>query len=117
MDPARHHAHRFLLALKRVLPVGNGQSLGLITGATGTATLLSLLDNSDTVLMLSCALFGSTFLVVVALTTNIIRLAQALEAWAAWIGYFTMVFGLGQVIGPDRGGWAGDLLGPSAGVS
>jgi len=107
----------FCTWFERVLAVGNGQLPGLITGATGTATLLSLLDNSDTVLMLSCVLFGSNFLVVVALTRNIIRLVRAPEAWAAWIRYFTMVFGLGQVVGPDRGGWAGDLLGPSAGVS
>ena len=108
--------HMFCTCFERVLAVGNGQSLGLITGATGTATLLSLLDNSGTVLMLSCALFGNTFLVVVALTTNIIRLARTPDAWAVWIGYFTMVFGLGQVIGPVLGGWAGDLLGSSDGV-
>ena len=101
---------------KRVLATGNGRSLGLMTGVTGVATLLPLIDNSAAVLLLSFALFGSTFLVVVASTTNIVRLARKPAAWPVWIGYFTIVFGLGQIVGPILGGWAGDLKGSSDGV-
>lgn len=101
---------------KRVLAAGNGRSLGLMTGVTGIAALMPLLGGGPAMLALSCALFGSTFLVVVASTTNIVRLARQPKDWPAWIGYFTIVFGLGQTAGPVLGGWAGDLIGGSDGV-
>lgn len=101
---------------KRVLAAGNGRSLGLMTGVTGLASLLPLIDTGPALLFLSFALFGGTFLVVVAATTNIVRLARAPEDWPVWIGYFTVVFGLGQTVGPVLGGWAADSLGTSDGV-
>lgn len=101
---------------KRVLAAGNGRSLGLLTGVTGVASLLPLLGNGPLFLFPSFALFGGTFLVVVAATTNIVRLARPPDAWPAWIGIFTVAFGLGQTLGPILGGWAGDLLGTSGGM-
>ncbi|NKB55539.1 MAG: YbfB/YjiJ family MFS transporter [Alphaproteobacteria bacterium] len=101
---------------QRVLAAGNGRSLGLLTGATGIAALLPVIDNSPLLLLLSFALFGATFLVVVAATTNLVRLARAPDRWPQWIGYFTIAFGLGQTVGPIVGGLAADILDNSDGV-
>jgi len=101
---------------RRVLAAANGRSLAFVTGATGVATLLPLAADHAVVLFLSFLLFGATFLVVVAATTNLVRLARVPQQWPVWIGYFTIAFGLGQTAGPMAGGIAADLLDTSDGV-
>lgn len=101
---------------RNALAAGDGRSLGLLTGVAGVAALLPLIDSGPVVLFLSFVLFGSTFLVVVASTTNIVRLARGPADWPTWIGRFTIVFGLGQTVGPILGGLAGDVVGSSDGV-
>ena len=101
---------------RRVLAAANGRALALVTAATGVATLLPLVADHAVVLFLSFLLFGGSFLVVVAATTNLVRLARVPAQWPAWIGYFTIAFGLGQTAGPLAGGAAADLLDTSDGV-
>ena len=54
------------------------------------------------------ALFGATFLSVVASTTALVRHNLAPDAWVSGISAFTIVFAFGQVLGPAIVGWISD---------
>lgn len=91
----------------------------MLTLAAGAA--LPLLGTTLPALLLSGALFGGSFLAVVAFTTLITRRTLPEHAWARGIAAFTVLFAAGQVAGPlltgllaDRAGGLG--LGVSAGV-
>ena len=56
----------------------------------------------------SGALFGSVFLSVVASTTALVRHNLPQSAWAAGISAFTIVFAVGQIVGPTIVGWIAD---------
>jgi len=60
---------------------------------------------------LSAILFGGSFLSVVAAVTAFARKAARPHAWTAVIAAFTVVFGLGQSVGPILSGALSD--GPS----
>jgi len=53
-------------------------------------------------------LFGVTFLSVVASTTAFVRHNLPPPQWAAGIGAFTIVFALGQILGPSLTGQLAD---------
>jgi predicted MFS family arabinose efflux permease len=85
-----------------------GQALALLTGILSVATLLPVISVQPVVLALSCMLFGCTFLSVVASTTTFVRHNLPPAAWAPGIGAFTLVFALGQIIGPSLSGYLAD---------
>ena len=85
-----------------------GQALALLTAILALATLLPVLSAQPLVVALSCALFGCTFLSVVASTTAFVRHNLPRAAWAPGIGAFTIVFALGQIIGPSLSGHLAD---------
>ena len=78
-----------------------GQALALLTSILAVATLLPVLSAQPVVVALSCLLFGCTFLSVVASTTAFVRHNLPPAAWAPGIGAFTIVFALGQILGPS----------------
>jgi predicted MFS family arabinose efflux permease len=53
---------------------------------------------------LSAALFGGSFLAVIAAVTTFARRAAPPHAWTSIIGALTIAFGIGQCIGPVLGG-------------
>ena len=85
-----------------------GQALALLCGMLTLATLLPVVSGQPVVVALSCLLFGGTFLSVVASTTAFVRHNLPPAAWAAGIGAFTIVFALGQILGPGLTGHLAD---------
>ena len=53
-------------------------------------------------------LFGAVFLSVVASTTAFVRHNLPQAQWAAGISAFTVLFALGQIVGPTVVGWVAD---------
>ncbi|MGJ7574152.1 YbfB/YjiJ family MFS transporter [Variovorax sp. RB2P76] len=85
-----------------------GQPQALLNGLLGVATLLPVLSSSAPVALISGVLFGGVFLSVVASTTALVRHNLPSERWAQGISMFTIVFALGQIVGPTVTGWISD---------
>jgi predicted MFS family arabinose efflux permease len=85
-----------------------GEGLALLNGILALATLLPVISAQPVVVAASCLLFGCTFLSVVASTTAFVRHNLPLAAWASGIGAFTIVFALGQILGPSLSGRLAD---------
>ena len=88
-----------------------GQALGLLNALLGLATLIPALSSQLWALLLSGLLFGAVFLSVVASTTAWVRHNLPAAHWAQGITVFTVVFAVGQVIGPTAAGSIADSLG------
>ena len=85
-----------------------GRATGLLCVIQAIATLLPVVSGQPAVVALSCVLFGGTMLSVVASTTAFVRHNLPPAAWAAGIGAFTIVFALGQILGPSLSGRLAD---------
>ena len=85
-----------------------GQAMALLNAILALATLLPVLSAQPLVVAASCLLFGCSFLSVVASTTAFVRHNLAPAQWAAGIGMFTIVFALGQILGPSLSGRLAD---------
>ncbi len=88
-----------------------GQSLAILNGLLGVATLLPALTASVPVVFFSGILFGAVFLSVVASTTALVRHNLPPHSWSAGISAFTTVFAFGQIVGPTVVGWIADGAG------
>jgi predicted MFS family arabinose efflux permease len=85
-----------------------GGALALLNALLAVATLLPVLSTHALAVTLSGLLFGGVFLSVVASTTALVRHNLPAAAWPAGIAAFTIVFALGQIIGPSLVGWLAD---------
>jgi predicted MFS family arabinose efflux permease len=85
-----------------------GEALALLNALLAVATLLPVLSAHPLAVALSGALFGCVFLSVVASTTALVRHNLPVAAWPAGIAAFTIVFALGQIVGPSLVGWLAD---------
>jgi predicted MFS family arabinose efflux permease len=85
-----------------------GQPLALLNLLLGAATLLPVLSASWPALLASGLVFGGVFLSVVASTTALVRHNLPASQWASGISAFTIVFALGQIVGPTVVGWIAD---------
>jgi predicted MFS family arabinose efflux permease len=85
-----------------------GQALGLLNGLLGLATVIPALTSQPLALLLSGLLFGGVFLSVVASTTAWVRHNLPPSEWAHGITVFTVVFAVGQMVGPTWVGWIAD---------
>lgn len=88
-----------------------GQALALLNGLLALATLLPVLGAHPLVVYASGLLFGGVFLSLVASTTALVRHNLPPESWAGGIGAFTIVFAIGQIVGPSAVGWIADVAG------
>lgn len=88
-----------------------GGALMRLNALLGLAVVLPALTENFFVFVCSGALFGAVFLSIVASTTAFVRLNFPPAAWSAGIAAFTVVFALGQVIGPLAVGWVADSHG------
>lgn len=85
-----------------------GQSMAILNGLLGVATILPALSDAPVLMFVSGLLFGGIFLSVVASTTALVRHNLPQHAWSAGISAFTTVFALGQIVGPSVIGWIAD---------
>ena len=81
-----------------------GVPMAVLNALLAVATALPVLSGSALAAYVSAALFGSVFLSVVASTTALVRHNAEPAAWPAGIAAFTIVFALGQIVGPSTGG-------------
>ncbi len=88
-----------------------GGALALLNALLGVATVLPALTGAWPVVLASGLLFGAVFLSVVASTTAFVRHNLPQPQWAAGISAFTIVFALGQIVGPTVVGWVADGAG------
>ena len=88
-----------------------GQALAILNALLGCATVLPALTAAWPLVLLSGVVFGGVFLSVVASTTALVRHNLPQSQWAAGISAFTVVFALGQIVGPTVVGWIADGLG------
>jgi predicted MFS family arabinose efflux permease len=85
-----------------------GGALALLNALLGAATLAPALTSAWPVVLASGLLFGGVFLSVVASTTAFVRHNLPPSQWAAGISAFTVLFALGQIVGPTVVGWVAD---------
>jgi predicted MFS family arabinose efflux permease len=85
-----------------------GQSMAILNGLLGVATILPALTAAPPPVFASGVLFGAIFLSIVASTTALVRHNLPSHACSSGISAFTTVFALGQIIGPLVIGWIAD---------
>jgi len=85
-----------------------GQAMAMLNGLLGVATVLPALTSSPALMFVSGLMFGAIFLSVVASTTALVRHNLPQHAWSSGISAFTIVFALGQIVGPSVIGWIAD---------
>lgn len=85
-----------------------GQPQALLNGLLGLAIFIPVVTGYFPMLMVSGLMFGGIFLSVVASTTALVRHNLPPSQWAAGISAFTIVFALGQIVGPSMVGWIAD---------
>ena len=93
--------------LKRFL---HGHAFATLTGITAIGAMLPLISNTVPMLLASAAIFGSAFFAVVAATTAFVRRNLPQAQWASAIGILTVVFGIGQILGPVGIGLVNDVM-------
>ncbi len=81
-----------------------------------SATLMPAVFTQPAVAFVSGALFGATFLSAVASTTAFVRHNLPATQWTRGIGAFTIVFAVGQIVGPMFIGWISDGAGLARGL-
>jgi predicted MFS family arabinose efflux permease len=86
----------------------DGQPLARLNALLGLATVIPALTAAWPMLLLSGLLFGGVFLSVVASTTAWVRHNLPAAQWATGISAFTIVFAVGQIVGPTVVGWIAD---------
>ena len=88
-----------------------GQALALLNALLGLATVLPALTTAWPVVLASGLLFGGVFLSLVASTTALVRHNLPASQWAGGISAFTIVFAVGQIVGPSVVGAIADAAG------
>ena len=85
-----------------------GQALAILNALLSVATVIPALTSAWPAMMVSGVLFGGVFLSVVASTTAMVKHNLPAEQWATGISAFTVVFAIGQIVGPTVVGWIAD---------
>jgi predicted MFS family arabinose efflux permease len=93
-----------------------GHALALLNALLAVATLLPAVFTQPWMALISGVLFGATFLSAVASTTAFVRHNLPARHWATGISAFTIVFAVGQIVGPLAIGWVSDGAGLARGL-
>ena len=88
-----------------------GESLAILNALLVVATLLPVVATHPMAVFASGLLFGAVFLSLVTSTTTLIRHNLPATLWAAGIAAFTIMFALGQIVGPALIGFIADQFG------
>jgi predicted MFS family arabinose efflux permease len=89
----------------------SGRAMAIILGTNAAGAALPLLGHSPIVLGISAAVFGVAFFAVVTATTAFVRFNYPQAAWPKAIAVVTIVFGIGQTLGPIAIGAITDATG------
>ncbi|MEM8975636.1 MAG: YbfB/YjiJ family MFS transporter, partial [Pseudomonadota bacterium] len=89
----------------------NGLPLALATGATAVGTIVPLIWPTVEGLVISAALFGLSVFIAPSAVTSFSRKNLPVQLWGPALGLFTIIFAVGQTIGPVAAGAVGDGLG------
>ncbi len=90
---------------------GGGGITAMLIAISTIGTVIALIGTSTPVLALSAFVFGSAFFSVTTATTAFARLNYPPAAWPKAIGIFTIMFSLGQALGPFATGAITDATG------
>jgi predicted MFS family arabinose efflux permease len=88
-----------------------GQPMTILSALLGVAILVPALTAQWAAVLASGLLFGAVFLSVVSSTTALVRHNLPHSQWSAGISAFTVVFAIGQIVGPTVVGWIADGAG------
>lgn len=88
-----------------------GRPMAVLNGLLALATAMLVVSAHPVLVFASGALFGAVFLSVVASTTALVRHNLPPAAWPGGITAFTIVFAVGQIVGPVAVGWVADGTG------
>jgi len=89
----------------------DGWPLVLLNGLLALACALPALGGGVIAVFASGIAFGAIFLQVPGATTALVRHNLPAPAWAAGISAFTIVFAVGQIVGPTLVGYVSDAAG------
>ncbi|MDZ7705651.1 MAG: YbfB/YjiJ family MFS transporter [Trueperaceae bacterium] len=89
----------------------SGYALALILLLNAVGAGIPLLSTTLAGLLASAVLFGSSFLSVVSAVTTIVRNTLPQHAWTGSIAFFTVLFSVGQTLGPLLSGALADRSG------
>ena len=93
-----------------------GEALAILNGLLAAATLIPAMLVHPLAAFISGTLFGATFLSAVASTTAFVRHNLPANQWPTGINAFTIVFALGQIVGPVVIGRVSDSAGLTRGL-
>jgi predicted MFS family arabinose efflux permease len=97
---------------RRLIAKGqSGMTTAIILGVNALGAALPLLSPSPVMLAISAMVFGVAFFAVVTTTTAFVRFNYPVAAWPSAIAAMTIVFGVGQSIGPIATGALTDAMG------
>lgn len=82
--------------------------LAMTLGGCTVAVVVVVASRSQPAAVVSGLLFGGSFLAVVSAATGLVRDALPERAWTGAIARLTVVFGVGQILGPILAGMLGD---------
>lgn len=88
-----------------------GEALSLILAMVAAGAALPVLSQTLVVMLLSGVLFGGSFLGVVTAITALVRQRLPSEQWGYGIAVATVIFAIGQSLGPWLSGLLTDLSG------
>jgi predicted MFS family arabinose efflux permease len=78
---------------------------------TALGSAIPVVFRSEPALLLSVVLVGGSFFMVPAAMTALARKTLVQSLWAKAMNMFTMVFAVGQAVGPVLAGWIADTAG------
>lgn len=85
-----------------------GQAMAVVLVIIAIGNVLPILSTSNISIYLSAVLFGGAALTVVTSATNIMRKSLPMGGWARGIALVTIVFSVGQTLGPLVSGYLAD---------
>ena len=88
-----------------------GGAAALTTLMTGIGAILPVLSPGPAMVLISAFLFGGSFFMVPTAGTNFVRKNMAPYHWGPAISFLTVVFAIGQIIGPVGAGALADHMG------
>ena len=87
---------------------GSGLALAAVMTVLSLGCAIPLFSSSLLLIMVSGMLVGGAFLSVVSAVTNIARCSLPSHSWAGGIALFTLIFSIGQTLGPVVAGVLAD---------